>query len=313
MRNPEFDATALREIANRVLPGSGQPRVERMRSGGSTPVYRIEWGDLRRYLRLAEDPEDDLSPDLLVHNLLRSRGVMVPEVVHFEAFNPALGRGLMVTTEIAGNPLSEEYQGVDVAGVMRAAGRNLAVINGIEVDGFGWVRRDRPNATRLEADLPTLHRFVFDELDSYLAAITSFFTSGEIRLIRRAIRLWDALLDADRGLLAHGDFDTTHIYHRDGAYTGIIDFGEIRGTDRFYDLGHFALHDVEQLPEPLLPHLLAGYDEVFPLPPDREERIRLWSLLIGIRALARSIGRANAAHYQRHLIGAIKRAVVALP
>jgi aminoglycoside phosphotransferase (APT) family kinase protein len=313
MRQPDFDLGALQEIAGQVLPGTGRPLVERAPAGVSTPVYRIERGGVTLYLRLAEDPEDDLSPDVLVHNLLRARGVLVPEIVHFEAFNPSLGRGLMVTTEIVGNPLSEEHRGVDVARVTRAAGRDLAVINGIEVDGFSWVRRDRPHATRLEAELPSLHRFVFDEIESHFAAIATFFNPGEIRLIRRAIRLWDVLPHADRGLLAHGDFDTTHIYHRDGEYTGIIDFGEIRGADRFYDLGHFALHDGKQLPDPLLPHLLAGYDEVFPLPPDHAERIPLWSLLIGIRALARSVGRANAATAQRHLTGAIQRAVVALP
>jgi aminoglycoside phosphotransferase (APT) family kinase protein len=238
--------------------------------------------------------------------------VLVPEVVHFEPFNPSLGRGLMVTTEITGNPLREDYRGVDVARVLRAAGRDLAVINGIEVDGFGWVRRDRPAITRLEGVLPTLHRFVFDESESYIAAIAVFFTPDEIALIRRAIRLWDMLLDANQGLLAHGDFDPTHIYHRNGAYTGIIDFGEIRGTDRFYDLGHFALLEGEQIREPLLPHLLAGYGDVVPLPSEYQERIHLWSLLIGIRWLARSIGRANAAVIQRHLIEGINRAVVAL-
>ncbi len=313
MRQPDFDADALQEIAGRVLPGSGRPLVERMRSGGSTAVYRIERGDVRLYLRLAEKPEDDLSPDVLVHNLLLARGVLVPEIVHFDAFNPSLGRGLTVTTEIAGNPLADHHRAIDVATVTRAAGRDLAVVNGIDVEGFGWVRRDRPNATRLEAVLPSLHRFVFDEIEQHFAAIATFFTLGEVRLIRRAIRLWDILLDADQGLLAHGDFDPTHIYHRDGAYTGIIDFGEICGTDRFYDLGHFALYVGEQLPESLLRHLLAGYHEVFPLPPDHEHHIQLWRLLIGVRALARSVGRANVAAAQRHLVEAIKGAVVALP
>ncbi|HKG25701.1 MAG TPA: aminoglycoside phosphotransferase family protein [Thermomicrobiales bacterium] len=313
MRQSGFDVDALADVAERLLPGSGRPRVERTPTGGSTPVYRIARDGTTLYLRLAEDAEDDPFSEALVHNLLRARGVRVPEVVHVEAFNPRLGRGLMVTSEIAGIPLSQDWRDVDIGQVLRAAGRDLALINDIGVDGFGWVRRDRPNADRLEAELPSLHRFVFDEIESHLAALPIFYTYDEIRLIHRAIRLWDGLLDADRGLLAHGDFDTVHIYHRDGAYSGIIDFGEIRGTDRYYDLGHFALYDGERFPGLALPHLLAGYDEVFPLPPDHEYRVRLWSLLIGIRALARTVGREHAVEAQRHLLRAIKNAVVVLP
>lgn len=114
-----------------------------------------------------------------------------------------------------------------------------------------------------------------------------------------------------RAVFAHGDFDATHIYHRDGVYTGIIDFGEMRGTERCYDLGHFALHDGEHTPELLSPRLLAGYREVAPLPPDYPRRVALWSLLIGVRALARSMGRASPA-YQNHLTGALRRALAAL-
>lgn len=47
--------------------------------------------------------------------------------------------------------------------------------------------------------------------------------------------------EGEQGYLAHGDFDTTHIYQDNGRYTGIIDFGEIRGADRWYDLGYFHM------------------------------------------------------------------------
>ena len=62
----------------------------------------------------------------------------------------------------------------------------------------------------------------------------------------------------------------------------------------------------------MLPHLLAGYGEVAPLPPDHGPRIRLWSLLIGVRALARSANRPRAA-YQDHLARAIRVALATLP
>src|SRR5262249_9715762 len=158
-------------------------------------------------------------------------------------FHPDLRRGYMVTTEIPGTSLAGHHRGVDLGPVLRAAGRDLAVINGIAVEGFGWIRRDRPNATHLEGILPTLRAFALEEFDTPLGTLAAFLPPEEVEDIRRTVVLWDGFLDTDGATLAHGDFDLTHIYHRDGVYTGVIDFGEIRGTERLYDLGHFALHD----------------------------------------------------------------------
>jgi aminoglycoside phosphotransferase (APT) family kinase protein len=298
----------LHEIAAHVLPGSGGLTVERAETGGSTPVYRIRRGRTTLYLRLAESSEASLAPEMVVHNVLRARGVRVPEVVSFDPFNQALQRSVMVTTEIPGAPLDRNHRDIDIGAVLMEAGRDLAIINQIDVEGFGWIRRDRPHANRLEAELPTLAAFALDDLEAHLSSLEACLTSSEIEKIRNVITQCDVWLDADHAVLAHGDFDATHIYHLDGKYTGIIDFGEIRGTDPFYDLGHFALHDGEVVPFPLLPHLLKGYGEVVSLPGDHMPRIHLWSLLIGVRALARSINRPRSP-YQDYLAGAIRRAL----
>ncbi|HET7094268.1 MAG TPA: aminoglycoside phosphotransferase family protein [Thermomicrobiales bacterium] len=311
MQEPENDGEALLAIANRLLPGVGRLNLERTAAGGSTPVYRIRRGGIVRYLRLAELPEASLAPEALAHRLLRERGVRVPEVVHFEPFDERLQRSLMATTEIPGRPLAEHRHGVDVAAVAKAAGRDLAIINGLAVDGFGWIRRDGPEGAPLAAELSTLRAFALGDVDADIAALSVALATDEMPAIRGAIAGHEPLLGADRAVLAHGDFDATHIYHRNGEYSGIIDFGEIRGADPFYDLGHAALHDGETIAEPLLPHLLAGYGEIAPLPPNHERRIHLWSLLIGIRSLARAARRPRSA-YQVHLTQAIRRPLAAL-
>ena len=84
----------------------------------------------------------------------------------------------------------------------------------------------------------------------------------------------------------------TQIFQADGRYTGIIDFGEIRGADRWYDLGHFRMHDGETLPVPVLDWLLEGYGSVAVLPADYRRRIGLAGLLIAVRALARGLERS---------------------
>ena len=304
----DVDLRVLRDIANRVLPKLGRSVVERTAAGVSTPIYRVRRGGTTLYLRLAETAEDSLGPEVLVHRCLRARGVLVPEVVHFEPFHEALNRSVMITTEIPGTPLTEAPRGIDLRPILIAAGRDLAQVAALEVAGFGWIRRDEPAATHLTAELPTLRDFVLTDLGVHLAVARRFLTAQEIRAVEIAIDRDTGWLDVAAGRLAHGDLDATHIYQRDGRYTGIIDFGEIRGADTLYDLGHVALHDGERLTTPLLPDLVAGFGGVIALPEDHAARIRRWSIIIGVRALARVADRP-AERYRDHLVRAIRAAL----
>jgi len=307
-----IDPTAVRAVAERLLPGVGRLDVGRTASGGSTPVFRLRRGDLTRYLRLAERPEASLEPEALVHDRLRALGASVPEVIRFEPFAPELGRSLMLTAEIAGEPLWASPWDVDVAAILAAAGRDLAIVNQVAVAGFGWVRRDRPGAIDIAAEFPTLRAFALADLDAQLAALSPPLDPAREAALRRAVTRDDAWSDADGAVLVHGDLDPGHIYHHHGRYTGIIDFGEIRGADGLYDLGHVALHDGERIPVPMLPHLLAGYGEVVPLPPDHVDRISRWGILIALGRLARMAGRPRSS-YHDFLAGALRRLLDRMP
>ena len=105
-------------------------------------------------------------------------------------------------------------------------------------------------------------------------------------------------------MLAHGDFDPTHVFAARGRYTGIIDFGEIRGAPTLYDLAHWAL----QAP---VDRLLAGYAQVAPLPADHERIVARMSIQIGDDFLSRIAGRGNVSH-ERVLRAGIARAEAAL-
>lgn len=305
------DLDVLRAIADRHLPGFGELRISRMERGVSTPVYRIQRNGVTCYLRLAESAEASLAPEAFAHERLRACGVSVPEIMHLEPFNQDLGRSLMMTSEIPGWSLAEQHPGINIEDVLRSAGRDLARLHQVPVAGFGFVHRDLPIERGLVGATSTLQAFAFDDLEAHLSVLASVLTSGERHQVRRVVERYGELLQTDDAMLAHGDLDATHIYHQDGLYTGIIDFGEIRGADHFYDLGHLALHDGETVPYPLLPAVLEGYAEVVPLPPDSAERIQFWCLLIGIRALARSLRRPRPA-YQTHLSHAVRAALSAL-
>lgn len=275
-------------LVHLILPASVNYSVTRVDQGVSTYVFRITDGSDGCYLRVLPEPGASFAPEARAHSLLCQRGLNVPDVVFFEHLNAELQRSIMATTEIAG-----EHVGLasrrDVKDVLVEAGRELAVINSVPVHGFGWIKRDREVVVDLEAEHPSYRSFALEDIDARLASLELVLDNKECLAIRETIDRYASWLDVDHGRLAHGDFDVTHIFQKDGRYTGIIDFGEIRGGDPFYDLGHFRLHDGETLPDIVLPYLLEGYGQVTSLPPDHEWRIAYSSLLIGVRWLARTI------------------------
>jgi aminoglycoside phosphotransferase (APT) family kinase protein len=110
-----------------------------------------------------------------------------------------------------------------------------------------------------------------------------------------ALAAVEAMLDDERARppavarLAHGDYDATAIFCQGGHYTGVIDFGEIRGAEPVFDLGHFQLHDQERVSHRLLPALLDGYAQVEQ--PQDPRSIRRSAVLLGLRQLCRWLAR----------------------
>lgn len=308
MRPDDPDLRAVEEVAAHIFSGARPLLVQRVEQGVSTYVYRVRRGADTFYLRVL--PEDDASfvPEARVHALLRERGVRVPDVVYVEHFNEALRHSVMVTTEIRGCHVDHLTAVEDARKVLIEAGRDLAIINSVPVAGFGWIRRDRPDIARLEGELPSYRQFAVGRLEEDLAVLGAHVLSErEVAAIRAIVQEHDAWLDVEQGHLAHGDFDVTHVYQEHGRYTGIIDFGEIRGADRYYDLGHFAVHDGETLPFVARPYLMEGYREGAHLPPDADGRIALSGLLTAVRALRRCVDTGRTGTYSNYLHGAMRR------
>jgi len=290
MQSNTRDICLIEALVARIFSRPVPLQVERVDEGVSTYVYRINRGNEVFYLRVLPEANASFAPEVHVHELLRAKNVKVPEIVYFEHYNESLQRSIMVTGEIKGKHIGCYPANEVPRNILVEAGRDLAVINSISVQGFGWIKRDSSKVTALEAELPTYRAFVFEYLQEDLAFLSErVLSTREINAIWGIIDCCDAWLDEEQALLVHGDFDATHIYQEHGSYSGIIDFGEIRGGDPFYDLGHFQVHDGETLPDRVLPYLLEGYREVVQLPEDFERRIYFSSLLIAIRTLARSM------------------------
>jgi Ser/Thr protein kinase RdoA (MazF antagonist) len=286
-RRPDVDAAALAAFLRRAL-GPGL-QIARTPAGVAAQVYRVQAAEHVLYVRIAEEDHEDLSVDAALLEQLRAEGLHVPTVVHVEPFEQALGRSVLVMGEIAGAPLADCRDEAAARRVARAAGAELAVLNGVGVQGFGWVQRRAP-LWPLRATSQNYAEFVAAYLpDPWPGPLAGLFSVSELD------RLWELVASERRrelggAWLAHGDFDTTPIFQVDGRYTGLIDFGEIRGTEPLFDLGHFLLHDQESTTIPLFGDVLGGYGEVVAFPAGHEELVRRSAVLLGLRQLARWLG-----------------------
>ncbi len=317
LRTDSNDVDTIRYLAAHIFPRTAPLTVERVTEGVSTRVYRIRRAGEIFYLRVLPEVGASFAPEAYAHTLLRACGAKVPEVIYVEHYNDALERSVMVTTAIAGQHIVHCRDVAAAQQALVAAGHDLAVINSVPVDGFGWIARDRFDGARLEAKFASYREFALDHMEDNLALLRAgVLKPAGIAAIRRTLERYDALFDgegAGQARLAHGDFDATHIYQQEGRYTGVIDLGEIRGADPCYDLGHVKLHDGETLSIPMLPYLLEGYASVTPLPANAPQRIALASLVIAIKALGRQIlkGQGNIA-YVDVLIAGVEDAIEAL-
>ena len=216
--------------------------IEPAFGGRSTPVYRVELGAQSWYLRLSESSDASLGPEALAHEVVLSYGARVPAIVGYEPFDPVLERSVMLTTAVSGSSLGDAMP-ADPDTVLAAAGADLARINRVPVDGFGWIRRDDPLPTRLTGQFESWDEFAADLMSHPL---DDWFDPAVLRRISALASIGPP--DRHQAVLAHGDFDPGHIFALHGRYSGIIDFGEMRGAEPTFDLGHLALHAPGTLP-----------------------------------------------------------------
>jgi aminoglycoside phosphotransferase (APT) family kinase protein len=279
------DLLTVTQYIRSIVAHDAPLTVARVAEGVSTVVYRVDAGERTYYLRILPEPGASFAPEVAVHRQLRAAGLHVPEVVYFEHHNGLFQRSLMLTKAIAGRAIGYTQPPAAVRQIAIEAGRELAKLNQVAVAGYGWVRRDAADP-RLRAEHPTLARWLTEEFEAPIRALRRCrdLSARDASRLLELLSLASQQLEHEQAVLAHGDFDVTHIFYHEGVYSGIIDFGEIRGAHQLYDLGHFAVENSD-----LLPHLLAGYTAVTPLDHEAQRHIYLTGLLIAARRIGRRI------------------------
>lgn len=256
-------------------------KIEATNNGVSTDVYRLIKDTTILYLRLS-DPKENMSTEALAHRLIIEKGVSIPKVLHYEDFNESLGRSYMITTEIKGEPARNDK--THLKEITYQAGKQIALVNTILVEGFGWLDWKTPNITKLKGLYSSWEEFRLD-FSRIENMLNDLIGSGTIdrHIADKYLRYVNdnkQLIKCTQAHLAHGDFGLDHVYTFEGKYSGIIDFGDIRATSIYSDLAHFYTYSPESFDD-----LLKGYLEVTPLEEGYKEKIEFESMLTVIGKL----------------------------
>lgn len=91
-------------------------------------------------------------------------------------------------------------------------------------------------------------------------------------------------------------FDISHIFHSAGRYSGIIDFGEIRGNSRLFDLATFVGFYQERT---AYSYLLEGYSKIIYMTKEDLYAAELMSLFIILRFLGKKVNSNSRGHWYR--------------
>lgn len=279
---PYENISIVEQVVRTIFPKHHRLIVVRVTEGVSTIVYRVGVANTTYYLRIWPIPHESFVPEVTVYHRLRALGLHVPEVVYFEQRNPLVERSILMTSVITGQALGDDYKLARLPRILYEAGRELGLINQVALQGFGWVDRTTTELGLLRAEHPTFSEWLSQNFAAELHALgsSSHVTSQEVDILLTLLAQASAIFENEAAALAHGDFDGTHIFVHNGRYSGMIDFSEIRGTHRFYDLGHFAIAHGAWLPA-----LLDGYSEIAPVSRDHMRLIQLTSLLIAAQKI----------------------------
>src|SRR5262245_23909458 len=166
------DLALVAQVVRHALADQADLAIERVGTGVSTAVYRVAWAETVLYVRVLPEQGASFAPEAAVHRLLRARGLRVPEVVYVEALNPLLQRSVMFTTAIAGRPLGYGQRPAQVAAIVREAGRELAVLNQVTVQGFGWMLRDSHTGEELSAEYATQQEWLAQHVAPAVALLS---------------------------------------------------------------------------------------------------------------------------------------------
>jgi hypothetical protein len=227
----------IREVLKDKLDVSLESLIP-INQGVSTTVFNVNPDGENLYFRIQPIKDYAYSPVVSAHKLAAEKGILLPEVLYSEDFSKHFeGRSFMIIKSLKGNNLEEDTE-VD-KNVMFEAGKDLALLNTIPTDQFGWIERSQ-STEKLYSNFPTLKDDLTNKLDERL---------DEYKKL--------GMLDNDQ---------IKKINLLVGKLGKLIDFDDIRGSHWMLDLAE-ASHSLYRYDD--YKNFLEGYSSIFSISPDQ--------------------------------------------
>lgn len=263
----------------------------RVETGVSTIVYKLTSTKAEtQYLRILNDGES-AKPQVFAHNLLIEQGLIVPKVTFTDDFSSLLNnRSYMIVTEILGKSICNKIHKINEE-ILRAAGRAIGIVNTIPCTGFGDI--SRVDNGSFVGFVDSYAKFVLSKTENSKKTIldnNKGFKS--LDAIIKQVYCYESYFNETKSFLNHGDFDCSHIYSQGAHFTGLIDFGDLRGASQIHDICHYNVFTHIGFK-----YVLEGYNTVIGNSEGINEYVDIESKIFAINIMAFGIAVKN-----QHLI-----------
>lgn len=248
-------AEVLDDILREVSPAPVLSQ-QRLLMGEANEVYEVAFADgLRVIARIARDDTAFAREQWAIREC-SLRSVPVPEVLGvWRRSTHDQSLAISIQRKIEGVLLSHaDLPHHVLRQVVAQAGELLSRIHAVPVTGFGYINgKGAGEFLTLEGGLDA-----FVQMESEFHALAQRLNLSS-REMSRALRL---VVDAEQAVgsghpcLTHNDFRAKHIVVANGTVSGIIDFGEVAGSEPLSDFVRWDYTDGDRLP---LEWLQEGY------------------------------------------------------
>lgn len=217
----------------------------------------------------------------LAYDTLRSAGVPVPQVIALDTTRTISPRDYLIVTRLPGEAVIDGWKSLSAVqqrGIAAQTGECLAAMHQCALSGFGDLG-DAPYSAWYQEVEYFFTGYAEDALRN--GALTPEVVARMAAVMRRLRPALDSVMQP---ALVHADCHFENILQEDGMVTGVIDFEWGKRGDPLWD---FRVEDKweEMCPGSREP-LLAAYALRRPLPPDYEERVRFYKMLMHLDDVA---------------------------
>jgi aminoglycoside phosphotransferase (APT) family kinase protein len=219
----------------------------------------------------------------LAYSRLRRTGVPVPEAIVVDLSQRLVPYAFLISTKLEGQPVSAAWPSLppnEREQTAYLAGWHLAHIHAEAFSSFGSLH------SLSEAGFQRWYDYLAQYLEHYsqrALALELIAPEDQARLRAGLARQRPLLDGVQQAVLVHNDFQFENLLQAGGVITGIVDFEWALAGDPSWD---FVAEDLwEETCPGSRQFVYEGYSRSQPLPPEHGQRLRIYKLMIHLKAL----------------------------